>query len=252
MGMSKKQPIIIFSFLTITMVGFQNCAKVGVADLAASSNQKIAGDLVNEDPIVETQDPGDGGPIVDEPGSPNMPPSNPPIVTAPPDVTNPPSDQPPTLPPVVSVPPKQNPPKDGGGCDGHDGDKKPPIVKNPMPAPIDPISDDKSCRPLNQIGLALSSKEMQSVKCLRNPNENCLIICHRPPGNPSNARNKIVGSEQAVKAHLAHGDTLGVCSPDENPNDVQVCEDDEERHYDNHEDRKHGRNDRDQEHDHDT
>ena len=35
-------------------------------------------------------------------------------------------------------------------------------------------------------------------------------ICHIPPGNPDNAHT-IVVSQNAVPAHLAHGDTLGPC-----------------------------------------
>jgi len=35
-------------------------------------------------------------------------------------------------------------------------------------------------------------------------------ICHHPPNRPENARSIIVGAS-AVAAHLAHGDTLGLC-----------------------------------------
>jgi hypothetical protein len=37
-----------------------------------------------------------------------------------------------------------------------------------------------------------------------------VTICHIPPGNPGNAHT-ITVSENAVDAHLAHGDTLGEC-----------------------------------------
>ena len=40
---------------------------------------------------------------------------------------------------------------------------------------------------------------------------NGFTLCHRPPGNPSNAHTITVGSEQARQAHLAHGDTDGPC-----------------------------------------
>lgn len=36
-------------------------------------------------------------------------------------------------------------------------------------------------------------------------------ICHIPPGNPNAAHTIQVGSENAVEAHLAHGDTEGPC-----------------------------------------
>lgn len=37
-----------------------------------------------------------------------------------------------------------------------------------------------------------------------------VTICHIPPGNPANAHSITVGSP-AVRAHLAHGDSLGAC-----------------------------------------
>ncbi len=42
-----------------------------------------------------------------------------------------------------------------------------------------------------------------------------VTICHLPPGNPANAQT-ITVSQNAVPAHLAHGDHLGACpaSPD--------------------------------------
>jgi len=41
-----------------------------------------------------------------------------------------------------------------------------------------------------------------------------VTICHRPPGNPSNAKTIRVGAA-AVDAHLAHGDSLGPCEDDD-------------------------------------
>jgi len=40
--------------------------------------------------------------------------------------------------------------------------------------------------------------------------EEKVVICHRPPGNPQNMHTISV-SENAVPAHLAHGDTRGPC-----------------------------------------
>ena len=37
-----------------------------------------------------------------------------------------------------------------------------------------------------------------------------VCLCHIPPGNPGNAQTICVGAP-AVRAHLAHGDTLGAC-----------------------------------------
>jgi hypothetical protein len=41
-------------------------------------------------------------------------------------------------------------------------------------------------------------------------------ICHKPPGNPDNAHTIVVGSQSAVNAHLAHGDSLGPCKDNGN------------------------------------
>jgi hypothetical protein len=39
-------------------------------------------------------------------------------------------------------------------------------------------------------------------------------ICHIPPGNPNASHTIVVGSDSAVAAHLAHGDTEGPCPDD--------------------------------------
>ena len=43
-----------------------------------------------------------------------------------------------------------------------------------------------------------------------NQNDDKVIICHRPPGNPDKAKTLIIGAD-SVEAHLAHGDTLDEC-----------------------------------------
>jgi hypothetical protein len=54
-------------------------------------------------------------------------------------------------------------------------------------------------------------KKKHSGKC-----EYKFKICHIPPGNPDNAHTITVGSQSAVQAHLAHGDTLGKCKDEKN------------------------------------
>ena len=54
-----------------------------------------------------------------------------------------------------------------------------------------------------------------------------VVICHVPPGNPSNAHTISV-SESAVPAHLAHGDSIGACAPSgiaRRGNVFTVCDD---------------------------
>jgi len=43
-------------------------------------------------------------------------------------------------------------------------------------------------------------------------------ICHRPPGNPQNAKTLTVG-QAAASAHLTHGDSLGACVTEAPPED---------------------------------
>ena len=42
-------------------------------------------------------------------------------------------------------------------------------------------------------------------------NPNKTLVCHLPPGNPSNAHDICIG-DSAVSDHLAHGDYLGECA----------------------------------------
>jgi len=41
-----------------------------------------------------------------------------------------------------------------------------------------------------------------------------VTICHIPPGNPENSH-EITVSVNALRAHLAHGDSIGKCGKDE-------------------------------------
>jgi hypothetical protein len=53
-----------------------------------------------------------------------------------------------------------------------------------------------------------------------------VLVCHVPPGNPENPQTIEVG-ESAVPAHLAHGDTEGVCEGDTAPEEDPAEEDEE-------------------------
>ena len=50
-----------------------------------------------------------------------------------------------------------------------------------------------------------------------------VTICHIPPGNPDNPQT-ITVSENALPAHLEHGDSLGACPEDPSPPDDQYNE----------------------------
>jgi hypothetical protein len=45
-----------------------------------------------------------------------------------------------------------------------------------------------------------------------------VVICHIPPGNPANAH-EIEIDDNAVPAHLDHGDNLGTCGGDDGGDD---------------------------------
>jgi hypothetical protein len=46
-------------------------------------------------------------------------------------------------------------------------------------------------------------------------NNEKITICHIPPGNPENSF-EITVSVNALRAHLAHGDSVGGCDDQEN------------------------------------
>ena len=69
---------------------------------------------------------------------------------------------------------------------------------------------------LSSIGVATSSGGTASAMYYTTGKKgHKVVICHVPPGNPDNAHT-IEVSENAVDAHLAHGDTLGPCPTDPN------------------------------------
>ncbi|MGC9332229.1 MAG: T9SS type A sorting domain-containing protein [Bacteroidales bacterium] len=50
--------------------------------------------------------------------------------------------------------------------------------------------------------------DVVNVKCGKNNNK--ILVCHTPPGNPENPQTICI-SPNAVPAHLAHGDCVGKC-----------------------------------------
>jgi hypothetical protein len=59
------------------------------------------------------------------------------------------------------------------------------------------------------------------------------VICHIPPGNPGNRKTLEVG-ENAVAAHIAHGDHLGACDEDDDEHDDDGDGDDEDEEDEDH------------------
>jgi hypothetical protein len=57
------------------------------------------------------------------------------------------------------------------------------------------------------------TKDGRCVPCDRQLPRRKVLVCHIPPGNPANAHSILI-NEHAVDAHLAHGDTLGLCPGD--------------------------------------
>lgn len=89
------------------------------------------------------------------------------------------------------------------------GDKLGACEVAPTPDPA-PIADVKP----------VSGNLYDNYRCGNNDDK--VLICHIPPGNPENAHEICVG-EPSVEAHLAHGDVLGACpssDPDPNPTPI--------------------------------
>ena len=78
---------------------------------------------------------------------------------------------------------------DTGVCDG-DGDKIPDII----------VKDDSSD----------DSSEDVIVSCGNNASQLKVLVCHVPPGNPSQSHEICIGAP-AVKAHIVKGSRLGYC-----------------------------------------
>ena len=65
------------------------------------------------------------------------------------------------------------------------------------------VTDAKGCSATDEVFV-----KVLDVRCGKNNNK--VLVCHIPPGNPNNAHTICV-SYNAVAAHLAHGDYLGNC-----------------------------------------
>ena len=207
--MSKKQPFLIGSLATLLLFGFQNCAKVGVEELNPSSDAGIS-DVANTpqgDGTSVLPDASGDTPVVKDPTAQD------PVVKDPPKQNDPPSKNP----PLVS----QNPPK--GNCDNGDKDKD-PGDKDPGHGSK---QKDPICLPMSQVHAKQSKQgDMKTVACLSNQSDDCVLICHKPPGNPENTKQLIAHSTGEIQAHLGHGDSLGECPDNKNhhPSDISVCE----------------------------
>lgn len=70
------------------------------------------------------------------------------------------------------------------------------------------MTDDTLCSSVDSVFI-----EVIDVRCGNNPNNQKVLVCHVPPGNPAN-EHTICISENAVAAHLAHGCYLGTCDSD--------------------------------------
>lgn len=74
------------------------------------------------------------------------------------------------------------------------------------------VSAMKSLCPLT-VALAIAIVALPAAGAYAQGNGNGqekVAVCHIPPGNPANGQTLTL-PEPAVKAHLAHGDTLGAC-----------------------------------------
>ena len=67
------------------------------------------------------------------------------------------------------------------------------------------LTDDTLCTATDSVFV-----NVVDVRCGNNNNK--VLVCHIPPGNPDNAHTICI-SENGVPAHLAHGCVLGACDP---------------------------------------
>ncbi len=202
--MSKKQPALLLGFIIGGLIIFQNCSKVGVEDLSAvdqkvgAQGEFIPVDNGSPDPIstpAETDSSQGSGSASSDP---TMSGSNPGSGSG---STS--SDT------SASV---SNPGSGSGSAHDSDDDQE-EVIK--------PVA---KCEKVKSLGIQITNSEMISVKCLLNPDHKCVIVCHKQANKK--ARLKLVRTEKALKAHLAHGDKLGLCS-NVNSSDEDACESEE-------------------------
>lgn len=67
------------------------------------------------------------------------------------------------------------------------------------------LTDTTGCMAIDSVFV-----NVVDVRCGNNNNK--VLVCHIPPGNPANAHTICI-SENGVPAHLAHGCVLGACAP---------------------------------------
>lgn len=88
------------------------------------------------------------------------------------------------------------------------GSPKADKADKPQKAQVNSASNASSSNASTSAGNSAARGNQQSSA--RKQYQEKVVICHRPPGNPENAHTISV-SQNAVPAHLAHGDTLGPC-----------------------------------------
>ncbi|HRO98663.1 MAG TPA: hypothetical protein PLN54_04455 [Flavobacteriales bacterium] len=74
------------------------------------------------------------------------------------------------------------------------------------------VTDTTGCMAMDSVFV-----NVVDVRCGNNNNK--VLVCHIPPGNPANAHTICI-SENGVPAHLAHGCVLGACAPPAGPDSL--------------------------------
>lgn len=99
-----------------------------------------------------------------------------------------------------------------------------PNIANPVASPSS--STNYTVTVSNSNGCSASASIYINVNDVRSRNskgqlDGKVLICHIPPGNPSNS-NTLSVAPSAVSAHLAHGDKLGTCGSNRNGSEITI------------------------------